>query len=184
MAAVALVALLLSACGSHGSMAGDLTGRAADIAFAQAMIPHHEQALEMSEIALASGAGPAVADLAREIRRAQDPEIILMRQWLKDWGAQEAPHGADPSAAVEDDGHDELMPGMMSADEMLVLAQATGRDLDRMWLEMMIAHHEGAIEMAEQVLATTDDLEVEALAQAVVDGQSGEIDRMRAILDR
>ena len=150
------------------------------------MIPHHEQALEMSEIALAGDASGPVVKLARAIQRAQGPEIILMRQWLDDWGAEELPHAgtAGETTTADDHGDDHAMPGMASGEQLLALAEASGPDFDRQWLDLMIAHHEGAIEMAEQVLATTDDLEVEALAAEVVATQQAEIDQMRALADR
>lgn len=180
--AVVLVTLLLSACGGHA----ELTGRAGDIAFAQAMIPHHEQALEMAEIALGGDASAPVLRLARAIQRTQEPEILLMRQWLDEWGAEELPHAgtAGETAAADDHGDDHAMPGMATGEQLLALADASGPDFDRQWLDLMIAHHEGAIEMAEQVLATSDDLEVQALAAEVVAAQQAEIEEMRALADR
>jgi len=179
LAAVA-VAALLAGCGGHGAP----SGREGDVYFAQMMIPHHQQALEMSEIALAKDTSPAVAELAREIRREQDPEIVLMRAWLAEWGAEELPHTGAGPGEESDDGHDHEMPGMASGEQMVALAEGSGRDFERMWLEMMIAHHEGAIEMAEQVEGTTDDPEVRALATAITEAQREEIDRMQGLLDR
>jgi uncharacterized protein (DUF305 family) len=171
--AAVLVTVMLSACGGHEAP----TGRAGDIAFAQNMIPHHEQALEMSALALATQASPEVTALAKEIQAAQDPEIVLMRKWLRDWDAEELPHSGGPGE--EDDGHEHEMAGMATGEQMLALAEATGSDFDALWLELMVAHHEGAIEMAEQVAGTTDDLEVAALAEAIIDAQAQEIQRMR-----
>lgn len=174
-----VIALVLSGCGGHEAP----TGREGDIYFAQMMIPHHQQALEMSEIALAKDTSPAVAELAREIRREQDPEIVLMRAWLAEWGAEELPHSGGPGEQP-DDGHDHDMPGMATGEQMVALAEGSGRDFERMWLELMIAHHEGAIEMAEQVEGTTEDPEVRALAVAITEAQREEIDRMQGLLDR
>jgi uncharacterized protein (DUF305 family) len=179
VATAASVAALLSGCGGHEAP----TGREGDIYFAQMMIPHHQQAIEMSEIALSKDTTPAIAELAREIRREQDPEIVLMRAWLGEWGAEELPHSGGPGDEA-DDGHDHEMAGMATGEQMVELAEAQGREFQRMWLELMIAHHEGAIEMAEQVGGTTEDAEVRALAEAVTQSQQEEIDRMRGLLDR
>jgi uncharacterized protein (DUF305 family) len=101
-----------------------------------------------------------------------------MNGWLEMWGA--------PMTMGDDhSGHDMggmTMEGMMSDDDMAALMDPTGADFDRMWLEMMIAHHEGAIAMADQVLAETSDPEVTALAEAVITGQTAEIDVMQQLL--
>jgi uncharacterized protein (DUF305 family) len=173
--AAVLVTLVLSACGGHEAA----TGRDGDISFAQNMIPHHEQALEMSALALATNASPEVTALAQEIQAAQDPEILLMRKWLRDWGAEERAHTGGPGD--ESDGHEHEMAGMATGEQLLALSEAKGAEFDALWLELMVAHHEGAIEMAEQVIGTTDDLEVQALAEAIIAGQAAEIDRMRAL---
>ena len=175
--AAVLVTLVLSACGGHEAA----TGRDGDIAFAQNMIPHHEQALEMSALALATKASPEVTALAKEIQAAQDPEIVLMRKWLRDWDAEELPHSGGPGD--ESDGHEHEMAGMATGEQLLALSEARGAEFDALWLELMVAHHEGAIEMAEQVIETTDDLEVQALAEAIIAGQAAEIDRMRTLQD-
>lgn len=177
-AAIAIALVGLTACSSdHGhndSVAAQLTGRDADIAFAQMMIPHHQQAVEMSDIALTGGAGAQVTKLATAIKGAQDPEVQQMRGWLSTWGAPEQmDHGS---------GHMD-MPGMMTAEQMQQLRAAKGTAFDRMWMEMMIAHHEGAITMAKDVLATTVDPEVKKLAEAVVAGQTAEIAEMKAMLN-
>jgi uncharacterized protein (DUF305 family) len=166
---------LVSACGGHGLAAG----REGDIEFAQQMIPHHQQAVEMAEVALSKEPRAAIVELAREIRREQDPEILLMRTWLDEWGAQEAPH-----AGAEEEAHAHEMPGMATGDQMLALAEAEGGEFERQWLDLMIAHHEGAIEMAEQVRETTEDPEVRALAEAIIDSQQEEIDQMQGLFDR
>jgi uncharacterized protein (DUF305 family) len=173
--AVVLATLALSACGGHQAA----TGREGDIVFAQNMIPHHEQALEMSALALATDASPEVTALARDIQQAQDPEIVLMRKWLRDWDAEELPHSGSPGE--ESDGHEHEMAGMATGDQLLALAEASGEEFDAMWLDLMVAHHEGAIEMAEQVAGTSEDLEVQALAEAIIVAQAAEIERMQAL---
>jgi uncharacterized protein (DUF305 family) len=170
--ALVFATLVLGACGGHEAA----SGRDGDIAFAQDMIPHHEQALEMSALALAADASPEVTALARDIQQAQDPEILLMRTWLRDWGAEELPHSGPGS-----DGHEHEMPGMATGEQLLALSEASGAAFDTLWLDLMVAHHEGAIEMAERVAGTTEDLVVRALAEEIIAAQGAEIERMRAL---
>lgn len=179
---------VLSGCSSHssGTAAGDATaaivaGQAGDIAFAQLMIPHHEQAVEMADIALERQTSPEVKALAEQIKGAQDPEIEQMSGWLTTWGA--------PREMASDMDHGSKhggmsMAGMMSDDDMAALAAASGAEFDQKWLTMMIAHHEGALTMAQAVLGTTSDTQVRALAEAVVAGQKAEIVDMKALLNR
>ncbi|HWL41530.1 MAG TPA: DUF305 domain-containing protein [Ilumatobacter sp.] len=162
---------------SAGGDVAAATFNDADVEFAQGMIPHHEQAVEMADIALdpTVGAGVEVTDLATRIQGAQDPEIELMTEWLTGWGQ---PVQMDMSG-----GHNmEDMDGMMSAEEMDMLGAATGAEFDRMWMEMMIAHHEGAISMAEAVQAEGTNPDVIALAATIITAQQAEIDEMRTLL--
>jgi uncharacterized protein (DUF305 family) len=149
----------------------------ADIEFAQGMIPHHEQAIEMAEIALdpARGASADVAALATRIRDGQDPEVDLMTGLLTSAGA---------SLTMDmSDGHDMAsMPGMMSVDEMETLDTVSGPDFDQMWLTMMIAHHEGAITQAETVKNDGANVEVLALADQIISAQRAEITEMAALV--
>jgi uncharacterized protein (DUF305 family) len=188
--------LTLAACGSgdHASMSNGSAstaavtgeGRTADISFAQLMIPHHEQAIEMADIALDKGAGPEVMQLAQDIKAAQDPEIAQMKGWLSAWGAPEQMEGATASDGSMDHSGMDMggmsMAGMMSAEDMSKLMDASGAEFDQMWLQMMVAHHQGAITMANQVLAATSDAEVKKLADAVVAGQTAEIATMQKLL--
>jgi uncharacterized protein (DUF305 family) len=184
-AASAVLILALSACGSgddsHSTMSGAgtsssstaegaTTSATGDVEFAQMMIPHHEQAVEMADLALANDtASPEVKALAGQIKAAQDPEIQTMQGWLAQWGASEGSGQMDHG-------------GMMSDDDMSSLMGASGPEFDQMWLTMMIEHHEGAIEMAQDVLDTTSNPEVEQLATAVVEGQEKEITTMKGML--
>lgn len=188
------LALVLTACGSDNESATDgmggmdgsgsnapsdsSTGAAADVAFAQLMIPHHQQAVEMADLALKYAQSRQVKELATQIKSAQDPEIDTMTQWLEDWGAPMTMPSSDGEMGDMDMGGMGTA-GMMSEAEMQALSEARGTEFDQMWLQMMIAHHEGAIAMAEQVLETTNDPEVTALAQDVVQAQQTEIDSMR-----
>lgn len=186
LTASAVLVAALGACGTdsgpaHGGGSGHDTAasapagssaRAGDITFAQGMIPHHEQAVEMADIALAHADVSAdVKRLATAVKAAQDPEIKQMQGWLEEWSA---PATASPGGHA---GH-----GMMPAESMEQLEAAAGADFNRMWMEMMIEHHEGAITMAQDVLKTTQDAEVKALAEAIIKAQQAEIAEMKQLL--
>jgi uncharacterized protein (DUF305 family) len=144
----------------------------ADVAFAQGMVPHHEQAVEMADLADGRAVSPEVIDLAERIEAAQDPEIEQMQGWLEEWG-REAPDGMDH----------EGMSGMMSEDDMTALEEASGQEFDEMFLTMMVEHHEGAIDQAETELDEGRNAEATALAQTIIDAQQAEIEEMQGILD-
>ena len=149
-----------------------------DVVFAQGMIAHHEQAIEMADIALdpSIGASADVQDLATRVKAAQDPEIEIMTEWLTAWGQ---PVQMDTSG-----DHDmSSMEGIMSAEEMDELGGATGAEFDTMWLEMMIRHHKGAISMAEAVKASGSNPDVLSLAEQIITAQQAEIEEMQALLD-
>ena len=180
--ALAAAALLLGACGSHdmGSMdMGDSTQESADfndadVMFAQLMIPHHEQAIEMSDIALDpnTGASAAVIALATQIKGAQDPEISQMKSLLTTWSKPIEMGSMD---------HSSMMDGMLSLEDMDTLGQLKGAEFDKAWAKGMIGHHEGAIKMANDVLAKGKNSEILALANAVVPGQSTEIETLKPL---
>ena len=174
----------------HSSSSGAVvaTGSDADITFAQLMISHHGQAVQMADMALQQANSAEVTDLATQIKAAQDPEIGQMRGWLQQWGAPEQMDGMDGMDHGEmghgdTDSGGQSAGGMMSDADMGALGNASGADFDRMWLTMMIAHHEGAIKMAEQVKAESTNPDVTALADAIVAGQKKEIDTMQQLLD-
>lgn len=184
-AAVALGALGACGGGDKAASGGDTTGASAsaekhndaDVLFAQSMIPHHEQAIEMADIALdpTVDASAEVVALAEQIKGAQDPEIQQMTEWLESWD--------EPVAMDSSGGHDmSSMKGMMSASEMDALGEKTGTDFDRAWMEMMIEHHEGAISMAETVKKDGENSQVKKLADAIISGQQAEIDEMKKLL--
>ncbi|MGV9771999.1 DUF305 domain-containing protein [Streptosporangium sp. NPDC003464] len=147
----------------------------ADVTFAQMMIPHHEQAVEMAELAEKRATDPEVKALAAEIKAAQDPEIATMTGWLSAWGKPATPEGGHG-------GHD--MPGMMTAEDMAKLQKAKGAEFDRMFAELMIAHHKGAVEMARTEQAQGAAPEAKALAGEIVTAQEAEIGQLQKILDR
>lgn len=174
---------LLPACGSHDSHSGSTVSIDAaasfndtDVFFAQEMIPHHEQAIELSEFALdpRAGASAAVKDLAGRIEAGQDPEVTLMKGWLAEWG--------QPTMEELPDHDMSTMEGMVSADDMAKLETLTGAEFDAAWLKAMIAHHEGAVKMAEDVKANGKHPDVAKLADAVIAAQTAEIAEMEPLL--
>lgn len=184
----ALSTLLVTACGTSAAPssppssapASSTTVSAdrndADIAFAQGMIPHHEQAVEMSQLAAERAASPQVKELAATIERAQAPEIEQLRGFLEAWGAEE-----DSSmGGMHHDGAG--MPGMMSDQQMGGLEQANGAAFDRMFMQMMIMHHEGAVAMARTELSDGQNPQAKALAQTIIDQQTTEIAQMQDLL--
>ncbi|MCE7083017.1 DUF305 domain-containing protein [Streptomyces sp. ST2-7A] len=195
-AALAAGALTLTACGAADDGATDHAGHAApttgdeepreghndaDIAFAREMIPHHRQALEMSELAPDRAASPEVLALAEEIEAAQGPEIETLTAWLRGWGVEVAEEtDADHHGHGLHDGHD--MPGMLTDEEMAHLSAVDGEAFDTAFLGLMIEHHEGALEMARQVLADGSHEPTAELAREIIDGQEAEITRMRELL--
>lgn len=183
------VALSLAACGGDdegghdmAGMSGEASGapsdpasdpafNAADVMFAQMMLPHHEQAIEMSDAVLGKdGIDPRVADLAEQIKVAQGPEIETLTGWLADWGAE-------PAAP----GHGS-MDGMLSPDDLGALDDAQGVEAERLFLEQMVEHHEGAVEMAQAEVEDGQDADAVAMARSVVETQSDEIHQMRDLL--
>jgi uncharacterized protein (DUF305 family) len=145
------------------------------------MIPHHAQAVEMSELAATNTSDPEVQALATEIIAAQGPEIALMTEWLTAWGAEVPDPGASMDENMELAGG-MMMSGMISDADLDRLRSARDAEFDRLYLELMIQHHEGAIEMAQQELDGGDSPEATALAQRIIDTQQAEITRMEQLL--
>ena len=184
--AAILAGLIAAACSSHASHSSsatvpeDATFNSADVDFARGMIPHHRQAIEMADLVPSRGASPEVAALARQIAAAQGPEIEAMTSWLRAWD-QIVPVDAGMDHSSHDMG---AMDGMMSADDRERLGGANGATFDRMWVEMMIVHHEGALTMAQREVADGKDPAALALAQSIIESQSAEIAAMRSLLAR
>lgn len=152
----------------------------ADVSFASQMIPHHQQAIEMSDLALQKATTAEVKQLATAIKAAQDPEIKQLSGWLTTWGKPV------PTPGGEHSGHQmsEPMPGMMTAEEMNDLAKASGAMFDRMWTQMMIKHHQGAVTMATTEQAGGKDTASIALAKKIQADQTAEIATMQRLLGR
>ncbi|MDP1818793.1 MAG: DUF305 domain-containing protein [Acidimicrobiales bacterium] len=152
----------------------------ADVTFAQGMIPHHRQAIEMAELAPDRAEDERVLDLAQRIESAQAPEIAEMTGWLEDWDEDVPAEG--------EGGHDEHdsgsgVSGMMTTEDMDSLEAASGAEFDQMFLTMMIEHHNGALDMAETEVEDGQFHDAIALAEAIIDAQESEIAEMQAILD-
>jgi uncharacterized protein (DUF305 family) len=141
------------------------------------MIPHHQQAVQMASMAGYQATTPEVKQLATAIKAAQDPEIKLMSGWLTGWG-KPVP---TPSHGGGHGGHGE-MPGMMTEEEMSTLGKAKGAMFDRMWIQMMIKHHQGAVTMAKAEQTKGKDPASIALAKTIEKAQTTEIATMQRLL--
>jgi uncharacterized protein (DUF305 family) len=160
---------------NSSSMSMDHSGQSSseysadEVMFAQMMILHHEQAVLMSELALKNSTDPKIISLANQIAGAQGPEIKEMEKWIG--GVMGTDHG----------GHNMDMNGMLTDTQVAELAQATGPDFDRLFLSGMIAHHEGALEMAAMIADSTK-ADVKLLYENIMTSQSAEITEMKALL--
>ncbi|QUW85498.1 DUF305 domain-containing protein (plasmid) [Streptomyces mirabilis] len=192
---VAAGALVLSACSSSDGMSGmsgmdhgsskssataTATAKAADfnekdVTFAQSMIPHHKQAVEMAQLADGRASDSEIKDLAAKIEKAQDPEIKTMTGWLQSWGKPTA-MGDMPGMSMGD--------GMMSDKDMKSLKAMKGTEFDKMFAQMMIDHHNGAISMAKTEQKSGQNADAKKMADDIVTGQSAEVKQLQSILDR
>ncbi len=172
-----LTATTLVACSNSDTKSTPTDHTKADVTFATEMIPHHGQAITMAKLAPSRASSPQVKALAARIEKAQDPEIKTMAGWLRTWGEKVPPPDRGGMA-----GH-ESKPGMMSAAEMAELTNAKGAAFDRMFLIMMIAHHQGAIEMAKTEQRKGKHPGAKKLAAQIEKAQTAEIDEMNQLLD-
>ncbi|MBC7277478.1 DUF305 domain-containing protein [Nocardioides sp.] len=201
LAAAGLAVLLtLSACGGEDEAGqpqelSETEHNKADITFATDMIQHHAQAMSMVDLTMDRTLEPEVQELADAIRAAQSPEIETMSGWLQEWGEEvpstmrdhvngghEGHGGEDSSMSDSMEGMDHDMPGMMSADEMDALENASDAEFRDMWLEMMIEHHEGAVEMSETEQDEGRFKPAVDLAGTIIESQTKEIDTMEKLL--
>ncbi len=178
---IAIVALSLSGCastGTKGSMhdhstqaAGDLSSD--DVMFLQMMIPHHQQAIDISDLALTKGEDAELLALAKNIRDEQAAEIVKMKAWLDAAGADlEMDHGASHS-----------MSGMLSDSELAALDKASGKNFDVLWLKAMTGHHTGAIDMTAMI-ENAKNAEIKSFGEGIVASQSGQNKAMAAMIKR
>ncbi|TFD69730.1 DUF305 domain-containing protein [Cryobacterium ruanii] len=185
-AAVTLAAALtLSSC-AGGSPATDAASpsasqttaafNSADVTFAQMMIPHHEQAVQMSDDLLAKdGIDQSVIDVATEIKAAQEPEITQLRDWLTAWGE-------DDNSMSGMGGMGGGSDGMMSDDDMMALQNSSGAEASTLFLEQMTVHHKGAIAMAQLEIDDGENADAQAMAANIVKTQTAEISVMAELL--
>src|ERR1700742_58440 len=186
-------ALLLSSCTGQASDAHTAqprtdppvsTGRpvgynANDVAFATNMIPHHQQAVELSALVPDRSTNTELIALAHQISAAQQPEINVMKVFLVQWTEGTGnPTSSDSGHA----GHGGTMQGMVDAATMTKLESLNGAEFDKLWLESMISHHQGAIEMAEAELTNGDNMDAKSLAENIVTTQEAEVGQMKQIL--
>ena len=155
--------------GMHSSDSSKSEYSGDDIMFAQMMIPHHQQAVEMSDLAIKNSKNPQVLKLAEQIKAAQAPEISQMKSWLTSAG----------QSLMGD--HGMSMDGMLSDDEIEQLRQSSGKAFDKLFLAGMIAHHEGALSMVSMI-EDSENEEAKTLAQNIKVSQSAEIDLMKRYL--
>ena len=164
--------------GSNGMMDGGMMANnlsssgfsGTDIMFAQMMIPHHQQAVDMSTLAETRTTNPEILALAKQIKDAQAPEIKQMTAWI------------ESSGSSMDMGHDMGMGGMLTDEQMTALENAQGAAFDKLYLEGMIGHHQGALQMAKMI-ENSDNAEAKQLAANIMKSQSAEIDKMKQMLE-
>lgn len=162
---------------SNGMMGGNMMENnqnasgfsGSDIMFAQMMIPHHQQAVDMSTLAESHTTNPEILALAKQIKDAQAPEIAQMTEWINN------------EKASMHMGHDMGMGGMLSDSDMAALAAASGPAFDKLYLEGMIGHHKGAIQMAQMVIDSAN-AEAKTLGENIVTSQTAEIEKMKQML--
>jgi len=148
----------------------------ADTMFAQMMIVHHEGAIEMADLAVENAGSEEVRTLAEGISAAQGPEIEQMTSWLEAWGEDTAPmDGMEGHGGMD-------MEGMSQEEAMAELGNLSGAEFDKRFLELMTAHHEGAVEMSETELADGENPQALELAQKIIDDQQAEIAEMEQML--
>lgn len=198
VATAVAASLVLAACGSDG---GSDSGSAAqtsasasaeatagahndqDVSFAQGMIPHHQQAIQMAKMAAAQASSAEVKDLASRIEKAQDPEITTMSGWLKAWGEDVPSSMPGMDHGMEHSGSSD-MPGMMDAEDMDKLMDASDKDFDTMFLTMMVEHHEGAVEMATTEKEKGQYGPAKKMAGDIITAQNAEIEEMNKLLGK
>jgi uncharacterized protein (DUF305 family) len=183
------VALFMSSCSSPASdghtghehadepvITGQPAGyNADDVAFATNMIPHHQQAVDLSAMVPDRSTNAGLVALAQQISAAQQPEINVMKVFLVQWNE-------NPDTNSGHAGHGNAMQGMVDAATMTKLESLTGAEFDKLWLESMIGHHQGAIEMAKAEIANGDNVDAKNLAKNIVTTQEAEIGQMKQMV--
>lgn len=170
-----------SASASDGNGTGTASFNDADVTFAQMMIPHHEQALEMAQLADGRASDAEIKDIVAKVEKAQDPEIKTMKGWLGSW---KQPTAMESMPGMDHGGGDQGGDGMMSDKDMKELKAMKGTEFDKMFAQMMIDHHKGAIAMAEDERKNGKNADAVQMAGAIVKGQSAEVKQLQSVLDR
>ena len=160
--------------GMHQHMQSSSNGRysGADIMFLQMMIPHHQQAIDMSNLAIQVSENEELLTLAKVIAKDQAAEIVQMKSWLKDAGAS-----VDPGHSMSG------MGGMLTSEEYAALEKASGTDFDKLWLTGMTKHHDGAIHMTTMI-SDDQNAEIKSFGEAIVKAQTAQIDQMKLMLEK
>jgi uncharacterized protein (DUF305 family) len=156
--------------GNHGTSSSNYTG--ADIMFLQMMIPHHQQAVDISNLAMKTSKDSELLALAKKIAADQTSEIAMMKAWLKDAGA-----GTDMGHSMEG------MGGMLNDAELSALNAESGTKFDLLWLKGMTGHHDGAIHMTTMIRDASNP-DIKAFGAKVVADQSAQIEQMKAMIAR
>jgi uncharacterized protein (DUF305 family) len=193
-AVAASAALTLTACGGDSDDSGSAASspsvsaetsadahNAQDVSFAQGMIPHHRQAVEMARLAADRASSAEVKALAARIEKAQGPEIETMTGWLKTWG-EKVPEDMAGDMPGMDHSAPSGMAGMMDGADMEKLEKASGKDFDSMFLTLMVEHHEGAVEMAGTEQTKGEYRAAKAMSGDIVTTQTAEIGEMKKVL--
>ena len=176
---IAILALSLSGCASASNKGMDHAGHSSgassdlssdDIMFLQMMIPHHQQAIDISDLALTKGEDAELLALAKNIRDEQAAEIVKMKAWLE-----------EANASSHSDSHS--MDGMLSDSELAALKKASGKSFDVLWLKAMTGHHTGAIDMAAMI-ENPKSAEIKSFGQGIVASQSAQNKAMAAMIKR
>ena len=181
---VLAASLTLSACSTASTDTGDdspgsssdsaATFNDQDVVFAQSMVVHHSQAIDMSQMILdKDGIDPSVTELAQDIKDAQGPEIDQLSGFLERWGAPPQMEGMDSMGGMD---------GVMSEEDIADLDAATGTEASRLFLEQMTVHHEGAVEMAQVQVDEGEDPDATALAEKIIEDQNAELELMEELL--
>jgi uncharacterized protein (DUF305 family) len=180
-------AIVLSSCGTAATQNQGLSASATstdqvaahnadDVMFAQMMIPHHQQAVELAAMVPDRSNNPDVIALAAKIAGEQQPEIDTMKALLLQWNV-------DPNEMSHESGHAGMaMAGMVNDATMVRLDSLKGASFDMLWLQSMISHHQGAIEMAKTEIADGKSADLITLAKNIVAAQQAEIDQMKQML--
>lgn len=188
LALATVVGILVGFAAATLLLGGDDTpgDTSAEAGFARDMINHHAQAVEMGLIAFDRATEPGVQQVGYDIATAQQGQIGMMNQWLKQWDL--LPTGSEPPMAWMSDRdftlEDGLMPGMATQEQMQALRDAEGDEVDRLFLDYMIYHHLGGIHMVDEILEVSDEPDVTEAAQLMKDNQQYEISVLQGLQDR